>query len=171
MKQEHKLYIVEGADGTGKSTLCNALMEKTKGNLLHATYDKDWSIPEYHTDMAAVAIRLMKYQDVIMDRWAVSEEVYANAFRGGAEYSADDFMKRVLGSYGITNTVFVYCTTDNIVENHEANKKIRAEMFDDMSPVVKSYEDYMASTKIDWLRYDFNKVNMNEFVEEITHGA
>ena len=165
----HKLYILEGADGTGKSTLANALLEKTKGHLLHGSWHKDWDIAAYHTAMIAAAARLLEYQDVIIDRWAVSENVYANAFRGGSKYfNADDFMEFTLAACGIKNVTFIYCENENVLENHKANSKIRKEMFDDMSPVVEEYNKYLEATKYKWNIYDFNKVNMDDFVKEIT---
>lgn len=169
-----KLFIVEGADGTGKSTLCNALLDATKGHLLHASYSDKWKIIDYHTMMYTTAFDLLSYQSVIFDRWAVSEQVYSNAFRHGSQYSADNFMMRLIGGpqygIGITNVVFIYCSNDDVLENHKENVKSREEMFEDMSPVVKEYEKYLNETNINWLRYDFNKVDMNKFVEEIVNG-
>ena len=40
-------------------------------------------------------------------------------------------------------------------------------MFNDISPAVKEYENYMSRTKLDWIKYDFTKVNMKKFVEEL----
>lgn len=165
-----KLYIVEGADGTGKSTLCNLLREKTKGHLLHASYDSKWDIREYHKRMLDAAAIMFKYQSVIFDRWSVSEEVYSNAFRGGNDYYADDFMLSYLIDYsiiGFSDVVFIYCENENTIENHKENMKSRKEMYDDMSRVVTEYNKYLENTNIKWHRYDFNKVDMNKFVQEI----
>ena len=167
----NKLYIVEGADGTGKSTLCNAIREKTKGHLLHGSYKSDWNIKKYHGDMLESANLLFKYQSTIFDRWSVSEEVYSNAFRGGSNYSADDFMINMFADYGAINfsdVVFIYCENENTIKNHKENVKNRPEMFDDMTKVVHEYDKYLDTTNIKWNRYDFNKINMEEFVGEIT---
>jgi thymidylate kinase len=166
-----RLYIIEGADGTGKTTLSNALLAETKGHLLHATFDKEWSIPEYHRALYESALTLLEYQDVILDRWSVSEEVYANAFRGGAQYSADEWMEHAMGKDVLNDpsqTVFIYCSNDSAIENHKENMKTREEMFDDMSPVVREYEKYMGRTALNWHRYDFTKVDMDMFVKMIT---
>lgn len=165
----NKLFILEGADGTGKSTLAREIQEATKGHLLHGSWKKDWDIPSYHADMFASAVTLLQYQPVIMDRWAVSEEVYANAYRGGAKYSSDEWMKDVFEEFiNPEDVVFIYCENENAVENHKENMKIREELFDDVAPIVSEYEKYMANTAIKWHRYDFNKVDMKEFVKEIT---
>lgn len=165
---KHRLYILEGADGTGKSTLATALLEKTKGHLLHGTFHKDWDILTYHTAMLHSAARLLQYQDVILDRWAVSEEVYAKAFGRKLRTSADEFMEFMFAAVEIDNICFIYCENEQAVENHKANMKLRPEMYDDMGPVVEQYNNYLKFSKFKWNRYDFTKVNMDEFVEGIT---
>lgn len=163
----NKLIIIEGADGTGKSTLARELQESTKGHLIHGSWNKNWDIPEYHQEMYAAALTLLEFQPVIIDRWAVSEEVYANAYRGGAKYSADEWMKQHMSPERFDEAIFIYCENENAIANHEANKQVREELFDDVEPVVQAYEKYMANTAIRWHRYDFNKVDMKEFVREI----
>jgi thymidylate kinase len=162
-----KLIVLEGADGTGKSTLAKEIAEQSKGHVLHGSWHKDWQIDEYHDDMYQAAEILLQHQTVVMDRWAPSEEVYSEAFRGGAEYSSDEYMRLLMGDKALSNTVFIYCENDNAVENHIENMKVREELFDDMSPVVREYEKYLGKTAINWIRYDFNKVNTKEFVEGI----
>jgi len=165
-----KLYILEGADGTGKTTLANEILKQTKGHMLHATFEKDWDIRQYHSEMFYSALTLMKYQDVILDRWAVSEEVYAEAYRGGRQYYADNFMINIISDSRMSNPEdirFIYCSNKDTIINHEANKELRVEMFNDISPVVKEYERYIGRTIIDWINYDFTKDNMKEFVEEL----
>lgn len=167
---KNKLYILEGADGTGKTTLANKILEETKGHLLHASYKKDWNIKEYHDDIFSSALILLKYQDVIIDRWAVSEEVYSEAYRGGKSYSADDYIIGILSKnsiYDYSNIKFIYCCNDKIVKNHERNKTIRKEMFDDISPVVNEYTKYINNTNINWIEYDFTKNDLDLFVKGI----
>lgn len=176
MSEHTKLFIIEGADGTGKTTLANKILEETKGHMLHATYKPEWQaenywgIHEYHTHLFNAALNLMNYQDVILDRWAPSEEVYANAYRGQAKYSADNFMIDLISKSRMSNPEnirFIYCDNENVEANHEVNKQSREEMFDDISPVVKEYRKYIENSQVDWLRYDFNKNNIDDFVKEI----
>ena len=165
----NRLYILEGADGTGKTTLSQELLAETKGHLLHASFNPEWDIPKYHEDLFKAAIILLEHQDVILDRWAVSEEVYAEAYRGGSSCSADEYMTRLIGNDIVNQDLvkLIYCTNNSIVDNHNKNKSIRDEMFDDILPVVREYERYMARTALDWIRYDFTKVDMKEFVREL----
>lgn len=170
-KNLKKLYILEGADGTGKSTLSREIAEATKGHVLHGSWNKEWEIPDYHRSMIDAAAELLPYQPVILDRWSTSEEVYSEAFRGGAKYSSDEFIVEELAKRGIdleTGVELIYCSNDNAIENHIQNMQVREELFDDMAPVVREYTKYLAKTALKWTIYDFNKVDMKEFVKEIT---
>jgi thymidylate kinase len=164
------IYILEGPDGTGKSTLAAAIAEKTKGHILHSTFNKDWDIEEYHTEIMEAAIDLNRYQDVVIDRWAPSEFVYGKVFRGKPSYDSSILVEEYFGQHDIT---WIYCRNDNAVENHLNNKKNRKEMFDDMTKVVEEFDDYVSYTsnnwiKLPWITYDFDKVDIDNFVKEIT---
>ena len=166
----NRLYILEGADGTGKTTLSQEILAQTKGHLIHCTWRKDWDIQQYFEDIYKSVEILLEYQDVVLDRWAVSDEVYANAYRGGSTFSADEFMAACMSPYILEDkkcTRLIYCSNEKASENHQENIKLREEMFNDISPAVKEYENYMSRTKLDWIKYDFTKVNMKKFVEEL----
>lgn len=158
------IYIIEGPDGVGKTTLANAILEKSKGHLLHATYDKTWDIKDYHGSMITAAHLLNKYQDVILDRWAPSDGVYGRVFRGEPSYDT----RRVVELADILYDIkWIYCRNDNAVENHLRNKEKREEMYDSMEEVVKEYDKYMRESFVNWIQYDFTKNNMNQFVEKL----
>lgn len=162
-----KIYILEGPDGTGKSTLANAIAEQTKGHVLHCSYDKNWNIQRYHAEIMNAAVSLSQYQDVVIDRWAPSEWVYGNVFREEASYDVFRFIE----SYNIIpNLTWIMCRNDNAAINHLKNSEIRDEMFNDMTDVVANFTLFKHDTSdiIDWIEYDFDKVNMNEFVKELT---
>lgn len=172
MSEYNRLYILEGSDGSGKSTLAKEILDQTKGHLLHCTWKKEFDIQEYFQNIYKAVEVLLDYQDVILDRWTVSDEVYANAYRGGSVYSADEFMESCMGLDTLKDkelTKLIYCSNDKIIENHNENKKIRYEMFDDISPAVKEYEKYMKRTKLDWIKYDFTVEgkDLKGFVEEL----
>lgn len=164
-----KIIILEGIDGAGKTTLAREIADKTKGHILHATFNKNFDMEEYHTDLIETAIVLSQYQTVVIDRWAPSEFVYAKVFRDGASYDTgkliEDYFEKV--------SHWVYCRSDDAVENHLRNKEQRVEMFEDMSDIIDEFDDYVQYTSTNWIHipwktYDFAKVNMKEFVESIT---
>lgn len=164
--KKKRIYILEGADCVGKTTLARAIADKTKGHIIHGSYDSNWDIKSYHKAMLHATNLLLPYQPVILDRWAVSAEVYDNAFRGGAKYSADEFMVELLQF--MQDVVFIYCENQNTIKNHLELSKSRIEMFDDMTDVVAYYDKYLEATDIPWIVYDYDKVDLNDFVEEVT---
>lgn len=161
------IYIVEGPDGVGKTTLANAIAEKVKGHVLHSTYQKGWDIKAYHESIIANAKLLNEYQDVIIDRWAPSEWVYGNVFRNGASYDVHIMCEAINGMYDVK---WIICKNPNAVINHIVNKKIRPEMFGDMTDVVANFSIFVSDTpSLNWLEYDYTKNDIKEFVEEVTN--
>lgn len=159
------IYILEGADGCGKSTLANTIAEETKGHILHCSYSKDWNIHEYHLDVFAAALSLSKYQDVIIDRWAPSEWVYGNVFRGKESYNVFTLIEAANTKADIT---WIMCKNVNAVANHLKNKEKREEMFESMYDVVANFSIFESDTpELNWIDYDYDKVNMKQFVKEL----
>lgn len=168
MNNSHnKLYVLEGPDGTGKSTLANELKNATNGNVIHATFNKDWDIKKYHIEILESANKLRQYGSVILDRWAISEHIYGPIFRGEEQYDVMNLVDK--RERELNDAVWIYCRNDNAVENHLRNKETRDEMFDDMTEVVKSYDQFIAIDcfKREWLVYDFGKIAVEDFVNKI----
>ena len=162
------IYILDGPDGVGKSTLANAIYEETKGHILHCTWKKEFVMKEYFADVLAVAKRLNKYQDVIIDRWAPSEQVYGDVFRGGPSFDVHGY----LWEEGLDAELkFIICENQNAIENHLKNKETRVEMFETMEGVVEGFNKFVEDTDyLDWIHYDFTKVDMKEFVKELVNA-
>lgn len=155
------IYILEGADGTGKSTLANALQEHTKGHLMHLTFNKHWDMQAYYLAAYNAAIELSNYQDVIIDRWIPSEVVYGHVFRKGPSFDTSNIPQ-------FEDVKYIYCWNENAVENHLKNSEKRAEMFDDMSHVVAAFDKYIETSPLPWQRFNFNHTPLNVFIREIT---
>lgn len=162
MAQKGMIYILEGPDGTGKSTLAQALQEKTKGHLMHLTFNKYWDMEAYYLAAYNAAIELSNYQDVIIDRWIPSEIIYGHVFRGGPSFNTSEIPEFEQAKY-------IYCWNEKAVENHLANKKNRDEMFDDMTHVAAAFDKYIETSKLPWEKYNFNNVSMEAFIEGITN--
>ena len=159
------IYILEGADGVGKTTLAKEIAMQKGAHIIHASYNKNWNIKNYHNKLMQHAISLQKSGiSVVMDRWAPSEMVYGEVFRYGPSYGIMTMIKNFRGN----NIKWIYCRNDKAIENHNKNKKIRYEMFRDMTKVIKKFNEFIKNTpELNWIIYDFNISNIKDFVEDL----
>lgn len=136
------IVILEGPDGTGKTTLAKYLVKAFRGTYLHAGFKKSWNIFTYHQALLESAwVTIQKTgRPVILDRHWLSEAVYAEAFRGGSPWPlAGRIFERVIGRLG---GIYVYCLPENrdeYLDNFNRIKNNRPEMFDDVTRVYDLY--------------------------------
>lgn len=159
------IYILEGPDGVGKSTLAAAIAEKTKGHVLHCSWNKDWNMEEYFEEVMEVAVELDRYQDVVIDRWAPSEWVYGNVFRGGEQFDVYDFVAQAQRENG-ANLTWVMCKHPLAVSNHLKHMELREEMFNDMTDVVANFSLFEVDSALPWVEYDYTKKPLKEWIDE-----
>lgn len=156
------IYVVEGVDGTGKSTLCQAIANEVNGLVIHSTFNREWNIYEYNRQTMEYAQALSAAGiNVILDRWAVSEEIYGTVFRAGPSY---DTLK-LIREYD--NIVWIYCRNDNAVENHLRNQQNRVEMFRDVSEAARLYDEYVSRSDLNWSVFNFEEVITDDFIEDL----
>lgn len=158
------IYILEGADGTGKTTLANEIARQRRATVLHPSFHKSWNMAEYHRAFIQAAEALNDSDiDVVLDRWAPSERVYGNVFRNGESFDTDLLINYY---YPMLEVTWIYCRNDNAVENHLRNMKNRDEMFDTMEGVVEEFDRYVKEHKrFNWTMYDYDKMDIKEFVK------
>ena len=132
------IIILDGPDGTGKTTLARMLCKKLDATYLHLTYRWKKKIFDYHTAAIRYAARLNR--PVIIDRWWPSEAVYAKAYRGGSDWPLQGRMcDRIARKFG---AVYVYCLPESVqsaVIHHAELKQHREEMYDDIAVVADLY--------------------------------
>lgn len=132
------IFVLDGPDGVGKTTLGKRLAERTGGKYLHLTYRWKDKINLYHD--AAIRWAARQKETVIIDRWWPSEAVYAKAYRGGSTWPLYGRMaERVAGKFGV---LYIYCLPDSVeeaVDRHRKLKNEREEMYDDIADVAELY--------------------------------
>lgn len=79
------LFIIEGPDGSGKTSLCNAIKTAVGGSILKR--DKPVLPPLIEYTAALAKYEPGKGQVLICDRWHLGERVYGPLYRGGCGLS------------------------------------------------------------------------------------
>ena len=83
----YPIFILEGPDNGGKSTLAKALARKCGAEIVHSTYRFKGRMAAYHLAQFRKALRIAQNKPVVLDRWWPSEVAYGNTFRDGCEYA------------------------------------------------------------------------------------
>lgn len=140
------IILLEGSDGTGKTTLAKAICKKLNAHYLHATYRFKDKMFAYHTVLLykAVELILKTNRPVVIDRLWASEAVYAEVFRGGSQWGLmGRFMERVINKMG---SMHIFCLVDNYdeyIKKYTRLKSERSEMYDNVDKiftVAKMYD-------------------------------
>ncbi len=139
----HPIVILEGGDGTGKTSLANNIISgKNSGHYLHLTYNgfvKD-HMEDYMQRALSSAVILSEYQPVVIDRWVMSELVYSNVFRNGTTLRDPYGM---LANAAIMGVTFVNChprDRERYLSSFDELKTTRSEMYDSMLNVYDEYK-------------------------------
>jgi thymidylate kinase len=111
----YPIFVLEGPDNSGKSTLAKSLSKKVGGKIMHATYRFKGRMFEYHLATFRLALKAAQHQPVILDRWWPSESAYGNTYREGAEYSKEQFavLQQLAKDYFVSYT---YCVPTRFEE-------------------------------------------------------
>lgn len=139
------IVVLEGADGTGKTTLANKLVELYDGHYMHLTYR--WPEKMFNYQLAALhrAVKISQHKLVVIDRHWVSENVYADIFRNGTKWpELGRLFDRILKRFG---AVYIVCVRDSLTYKDAFHKlkSERVEMYDDnekMEKINKKYIDF-----------------------------
>lgn len=108
--------IIEGPDGSGKSTLCKELSEKTGWKIYHSRLPKDFEDIK-QIDLEVLSL-LQDSDNWIVDRvTSISDPVYREAFSLNARIPGD-YLMETLKRY--KNIPIVFCEQP---ENYQAKEK------------------------------------------------
>lgn len=100
------IIILEGPDGSGKTTLANKIKDQTGYTLLHRSHSTDTGSTNLMDEYAQV---IKSGKNCIMDRGWYSEMVYGPVMRGGSIISYPQMyeLEKLLAKNG---ALVIYCT-------------------------------------------------------------
>lgn len=158
-KSKYPIFVFEGPDGAGKTTLAMELKELLDARYIHLTYRFKDKMHLYHTAAIKLAARLANKQPVIVDRWWPSEIVYADVYRGGSKFAKHYLLLEHIAT--LHGVVYVMCLPkdrERYLKHYEKLKGERVEMYDEGMQRVydgyaSAYRDYLG-LKENVCRYD-----------------
>lgn len=108
------IVIIEGADGTGKTTLANKLAKDLKCEVVHRTHVTDTpksQLVDIYKEL------ILEYSDktVVLDRAWYSEMCYGPIFRGKSHIS-QEAMLELEALVKATGGLIIYCSAPNSFE-------------------------------------------------------
>lgn len=160
------MIIVEGVDGTGKTTLCRELEGRLGFPLYKAEVTpQDESITvsaSQAADVASIRMATVTKCDVILDRSFMSEWVYGTCY--GRD--VDTFVIEKLDSWcADAGALGIYLRPNAPWEAmHRADDHVKSE--DEYRRLMDLYDDYVARSKMTWLKLDSN-MEMNIIVQQV----
>lgn len=118
-----KIFIVEGPDNCGKSTLAKEIAKRVGGNYWHMTsgpgLDDHRAMSRYQLDALKNAeINLELGNTTVFDRHWPSDQVYGLELRDRPSLDFDQMMMESMR----LRIVFVFCHRHNAVKEHEKNQ-------------------------------------------------
>ncbi len=166
----HGPYVVlEGPDGTGKTTMADHLVREYGFQYTHCGPPEKDALHNY--------LDLLRQQRgwVVADRLHVGSWVYGTAFRGGPDMT--DYEEWAFEGYLMARgTVMLYCTTSEEVINQNLARgpdSPDAEIYEDPSKrrwLTSLYNDYMNNrTVLPIIKYDYTVGNMGATAAEVAH--
>lgn len=162
--------ILEGPDGSGKTTLAEALCKKTGFPVVHLTYIKD---PEL---MEKQFYTVMRMNEVILDRYVLSNMAYSHIFGNQPVKLLDSYWSDMRSTRCHT-ILCLPCVKGSGVAGYEKLYRqlltVRNEMYPNVPAMCDIYKYYQQST--DFLKlahadvtvYDYTKDNVDSFISTL----
>lgn len=136
------LIVLEGPDGTGKTTLANYLIEKYNAVYIHRTWSKDLEqeMQSYILRSIHAAIELAQNEVVILDRSWISEFIYSDVYREGTNWPE----LAPIAINLLKDAKYIFCmplssSIEKYFADFEKLKEEREEMYESVTDCFKAY--------------------------------
>ncbi|KKL08745.1 hypothetical protein LCGC14_2572770 [marine sediment metagenome] len=147
--------VVEGADGSGKTTLIRAIRDKFHWPVVHVVQPNNPDILQM--------IKLAECAPVVFDRFHLSPVVYGAALREGPELTLYDLwaLDGLLMNKGF---VVVYCETDlgTMLFNNSKEEQLweAVRKPEPLKEIVDQYLAILEQTSTFWCVYDYKTISL-----------
>lgn len=189
LMRKPKIFIVEGPDGTGKTTMCNILSKLHNIPIVHLTYfEKQVDMEQQYKRVFQLIYSLgteNTENGIIFDRFTASNRVYSQVYQNSKESFWLNKIEQLIATIcNIIDVTFINCLpTDrqDYLNHYKDIASNRDELYgDDTEKMGKVYDVYKAvfevekrtlyNSDIKWIDYDYLKsaetVQMKDLLEE-----
>lgn len=152
------IIVLEGPDGSGKTTLAQHLVKKYDAHYMHLTYRFKDRMFTYHTAALERALAIEKTgKMVVIDRWWPSINIYDDVFRKRRTFPMAGRMLDRAGMHG--GVVYVLCLPmdrEQHLKEFEARRAEGGEMYDTVEEICEGYQlwENQNSSRVDVITYD-----------------
>lgn len=155
------LYILEGPDGCGKSTVAKTIQSVTGYPIIHLTYFSDPEKMQAQYDYIEGMLRDWLFNSgdgdgYILDRFLLSNKVYQTVFQNGPIVKNYDSLYKLIENQNMANVTYIHCLPndkDRYLEHFKKMKEQREELYTDMDKMSQVYDLYREGFEDEFL-YD-----------------
>lgn len=158
------LVIVEGIDGSGKTTLCNNLKTRGCEVIRKSRDDRNFSLAEMHS--YAVTDKIIVLDRAILTPWAY--RIFDGAKLDAGDYCFSEALAILL------NAKVIYCNNSNAYHWSMQRGETNITNFDDSERLRNIYDVIIGTIKLYNLstvfEYDFEKDSVEDVIKFIQGG-
>ena len=164
-----KMYLIEGPDGAGKTTLAEGIKREheDRGESVHIWHNgvrEESSRAEYLEPLLDIIDNEddYEYNVVIIDRLHISEVIYAQVLRGGETDMDDELGNEIEDALDALNTTRIWCDTPLINCINRCAERGEDLVDNEMLAQVHSLYDWTLSGNHKWNRLSLIEQNRTD---------
>jgi len=159
---------VEGPDGGGKTSLAKEICRQMDSHYMHLTYRWHKRVNQqiwyYYAAYAWMRKHSNRRHPSVLDRWWLSETVYANIFRDSSiAPNLWEAFNNVTIADKVLNVICLPKSVDTCVKRHGA--RLEVEMYDSVTDVYNLYHYWWRDNlkkQPNWIRYESDVMTIKE---------
>lgn len=157
-KVNSKLFVIDSADGSGKTKLSQFLIEKYRFNYWHhGIYP---NVEQAHNDcINSIKSDIDNYKsNWICDRLHLSEYIYGTLFRNGPAYNFIDFNEKLKNIFK-QNYKLIIClpSKEAVMKKHSERLSLGDEAFNTVDKVYDAYKALSKNIELNPYIYNFEE--------------